>query len=404
MLCKNKKCNKEFDDNFSFCPYCGRAVVQVKKETRRPNGMGSVWKRKDCKKKPWAAAGSMNGSQVFIGYFATKSEAARALQDFTLNPTNIYNITLSQLYDKWIKTKTFLKLSDSAKSGHKSAWNKLKIIGNQKFRDLRTSDFQAIIDYYESPHHERGANGQLKYLDENGKGTMRKTDKPKICNGLGYSAMNTMKTLVSNLYKFALKEDIVNKNYATFLELPDKEDVNATAFSDTQLELIRLNIDKVPYMDYAYALCYLNFRISEFLELTSDSFFRTESGIPVLRGGKKTAAGKNRLIPVHPNIENIAINCINKKGETIFCRNDGTPMNKDYFLKYCFRPAMQQIGITDDYTPQSCRRTFSTRMSAAGVREEDIIALMGHTDFDADIKHYIKQEVDTLYKAIKKMA
>lgn len=404
MLCKNKKCNKEFDDNFKFCPYCGKEVAPVKKETRRPNGMGSVWKRKDCKKKPWAAAASLSGHQVFIGYFATKGEALRAIQEYELNPTSIYNITLEQLYNKWIQSKAYIKLSDSAKSGHKSAWNKIKVLGNRKFRELRTSDFQFIVDYYENPHHERGANNQLKYIDDKGKVTMKKTDKPKMCNGLGYSALNTMKALISDLYKFALKEDLVNKNYASFLELPEREDVNATAFTDTQLQLIKQNVGKVPYMDYAYALCYLNFRISEFLELTSASFFRTESGVPVLRGGKKTTAGKNRLIPVHPNIEKIVLNCLSKNGDTIFCRTDGTPMNKDYFLKSCFRPAMQQIGISDDYTPQSCRRTFSTRMSAAGAREEDIIALMGHTDFDVDIKHYIKQEVDTLYKAIKKMA
>ncbi|MGN1138902.1 MAG: hypothetical protein ACI4RM_05590 [Ruminococcus sp.] len=53
---------------------------------------------------------------------------------------------------------------------------------------------------------------------------------------------------------------------------------------------------------------------------------------------------------------------------------------------------------------QSCRRTFSTRMSAVGAREEDIIALTGHTDFDVDTKHYIKQEADTLYKAVNTMA
>ena len=44
------------------------------------------------------------------------------------------------------------------------------------------------------------------------------------------------------------------------------------------------------------------------------------------------------------------------------------------------------------------RRTYSTRLSAAGVSQEDIIALMGHTDFDVDIKHYINQEMDTLIK------
>ena len=43
-------------------------------------------------------------------------------------------------------------------------------------------------------------------------------------------------------------------------------------------------------------------------------------------------------------------------------------------------------------------------MSAAGARQEDIIALMGHTNFDVDINHYINQETETLYNAIMKMA
>lgn len=62
------------------------------------------------------------------------------------------------------------------------------------------------------------------------------------------------------------------------------------------------------------------------------------------------------------------------------------------------------MSLPDDLTPHSCRRTFSTRMSAAGARQEDIITLMGHTNFDVDINHYINQEADTLYKAILKMA
>lgn len=65
---------------------------------------------------------------------------------------------------------------------------------------------------------------------------------------------------------------------------------------------------------------------------------------------------------------------------------------------------MDALGFGRSYTPHSCRRTFSTRMSAAGARQEDIIALMGHTDYKVDIEHYIVQEVDTLYSAINKMA
>ena len=162
-------------------------------------------------------------------------------------------------------------------------------------------------------------------------------------------------------------------------------------------------------MDYIYIMCYVNFRVSEFLELTPDRYKVTDSGIHYFVGGKKTDAGKDRIVPVHPKIQQLVQKCIENEGETIFCRihggsEFGKAMNKDYFLKYCFRPAMQAIGLSDEYTPHSCRRTFSTRMSAAGAREEDIIALMGHTDYKVDIDHYIIQEVDTLYNAIKLLA
>ena len=408
--CINKRCNRELQDDFIFCPYCGKNQSSDKpKSRRRTKGTGSIYIRKDNKSKPYAAASSATGKQVYLGAFATKREAENALKDYEYNPVNGFNMTLEQLHEKWIKTKAYDRLGKSVKSNYVSAWIKLEPLHKRKFRDLRTSDYQYIIDYYDNPHHEVGAGGKLKYLDKNGKGTYKVTNTPKICEGLGYSALHKVKCLLTTLYTFAMKEDIVNKDYATFIELPEQEETTATRFTEVQLELIKQNICKVPYMDYIYIMCYVNFRVSEFLELTPDRYKVTDSGIHYFVGGKKTDAGKDRIVPIHPKIQQLVQSCINNNGETIFCRihegsEFGKAMNKDYFLKYCFRPAMQAIGLGDEYTPHSCRRTFSTRMSAAGAREEDIIALMGHTDYKVDIDHYIIQEVDTLYNAIKLLA
>lgn len=408
--CINKRCNRELQDDFIFCPYCGKNQSSDKpKSRRRTKGTGSIYIRKDSKSKPYAAASSVTGKQVYLGAFATKREAENALKDYEYNPVNGFNMTLEQLHEKWMKTKAYAKLGDSVKSNYASAYIKLKPLYKRKFRDLRTSDYQYIIDYYDNPHHEVGAGGKLKYLDKNGKGTYKVTNTPKICEGLGYSALHKVKCLLTTLYTFAMKEDIVNKDYATFIELPEQEETTATRFTEVQLERIKQNVGKVPYMDYIYIMCYVNFRVSEFLELTPDRYKVTDSGIHYFVGGKKTDAGKDRIVPVHPKIQQLVQKCIENEGETIFCRihggsEFGKAMNKDYFLKYCFRPAMQAIGLSDEYTPHSCRRTFSTRMSAAGAREEDIIALMGHTDYKVDIDHYIIQEVDTLYNAIKLLA
>lgn len=60
----------------------------------------------------------------------------------------------------------------------------------------------------------------------------------------------------------------------------------------------------------------------------------------------------------------------------------------------------------DAETGKTARETighYATRAAAAGVRKEDIIRMMGHTDYKVDVDSYIKQEASTLVKAIEKM-
>ena len=402
--CINRRCNKELPDDYGFCPYCGKNQSEVRrKEPKRPNGTGSIYIRKDNKSKPYAAASSLSGKQVYLGSFATRTEAIQALKEYEYNPVTSYNITLEQLHEEWQKI-AYKKLGKSVQQNYNSAWYKLKPLYKRKFRDIRTGEMQAIIDFYEAPHHEIGVEGKPKYIDSNGKGTYTVTDTPKMSNGLKFSALHKIKCLLTLMYNYAMKNDIVNKNYAEFIELPEKNETSKSRFTDIQLEKLRQNIGIIPYADYIFAMCYLNFRISEFLELTADSYHISETGIPVFIGGKKTEAGTDRLVPIHKKIQPIVQSCIEKHGETVFCDEDGRALTSDRFRKQCFYPAIQTLGFPDDLTPHSCRRTFSTRMSAAGARQEDIIALMGHTNFDVDINHYINQETETLYNAIMKMA
>lgn len=402
--CINRRCNKQLEDFHSFCPYCGKNQSQKpQKQKKRINGTGSIYVRKDLKSKPYAASKVVDGKRVYIGNYATRTEAVQALQEFEYNPVTKFNITLEQLHEEW-KEVAYKNLGKSVQQNYNSAWYKLKPLYKRKFRDIRTGEMQAIIDFYEAPHHETGTEGRLKYIDGNGKGTYTVTDTPKMSDGLKFSALHKIKCLLTSMYSYAMQNDVVNKNYAEFVQLPKKNETSKSRFTDMQLEKLCQNIGIIPYADYIFAMCYLNFRISEFLELTFDSYHVSETGIPVFIGGKKTEAGTDRLVPIHPKIQDIVQSCLDKHGETIFCDENGKAMTPDHFRKQCFYPAIQHLGFPDDLTPHSCRRTFSTRMSAAGARQEDIIALMGHTNFDVDINHYINQETETLYKAITKMA
>lgn len=400
--CINKRCNKILQNDFVYCPYCGKSQIPEKKAPKRPNGTGSIYKRKDNKSNPWAASSTFTGKRVYIGSFPTKTEAIKALQTYEYNPTTSYNITLEELHEEW-KATAYRNIGKCSIQGYESSWIKLKPLYKRKFREIRTGELQAIIDYYDSPHQQLGKNGVLMYLDDKGNGTSKVTDKIKICDGLKYSALHKIKVLLTNMYSYAMQNDIVNKNYATFIILPERNESSKTRFTDAQLELIKQNINKIPYADYIYCMCYLNFRLSEFLELTKDDYYISETNVPLFIGGKKTEAGTDRLVPIHPNIQNIVSDCIAKNGETIFCDKEGKSMDNNKFRRNCFYPTLDALGLPRTLTPQSCRRTFSTRMSAAGARQEDIIALMGHTNFDVDINHYINQEADTLYNAVKKM-
>ena len=402
--CRNKRCNRELENDFDFCPYCGKSQLeQEKKAPKRPNGTGSIYKRKDNKRNPWAASSTFTGKRVYIGSFPSKTEALRALQSYEYNPTTSYNITLEELHKEWMPI-AYRNIGENAKQGYDSSWVKLKPLYKRRFRDLRTGELQAIIDYYDNPHQQLGKGGVLMYLDEKGKGTSKVTNTPKICEGLKFSALHKIKVLLTNMYSYAMQNDIVNKNYASFIVLPERNETAKTRFTDIQLELIRQNIGKIPFTEYIYAMCYLNFRLSEFLELTKDNYHISDTKIPVFVAGKKTEAGTDRLVPIHPNIEKIVQDCLNKNGETIFCDENGKAMDNNRFRRNYFYPTLDKLGLPRTLTPHSCRRTFSTRMSAAGARHEDIIALMGHTNFDVDINHYINQEAETLYKAVKKMA
>lgn len=410
--CINRRCNMSFADSFKFCPYCGKPQTAKKKpKTRRSNGAGCIFERKDVKTNPFFAFKTVNKQQIYIGAFPDKAAAERALIEYApiISEMPKEVLTLERVYNSWLNSKSYNKLKKSTKQGYNAAWLKLRTIKDFPFADLKTTDYQKIIDYYELPHPEEGVGGVVKKVDELGNVKMNGLGYEKINEGLSFSALNKIKCLISHICKHAMRDDLIERNYGALLELPAPDEISATRFTDIQLQKIKENIGVIPYCDYIYALCYLNFRISEFLELTPAAYhtIKNDTGqiIPFLRGGKKTDAGRNRVIPIHPNVQKIIKERLTQHGQTLFCKPDGSPINENYFRKYCFYPAMEKLGFADfGFTPHSCRRTFSTRMSAAGAREEDIAALMGHADYDVDKKHYINQEVKTLYAAVLKMA
>lgn len=349
----------------------------AKKSIKRENGTGSVYRRKDLKRRPWVAvapaelvrddaSGRVNAQQMVIGHYATAQEAKDALDEYRRNPTTKFNITLDQLHDEWAEI-AYRSISKQTKDNYDACWLKLEPLYAQKFREIRTAQMQSVIDMY---------------------------------SGMSHSTLSKIKALLTQLYDYAMQNDIVNKNYAKFIVLPRQEKTAKDCFSDLELEKIKKAAGCVPFADVILMMCYTGFRVSEFLELTPFSY---DASLNALKGGKKTDAGRDRVVPVHDAIKPYLEAWIAKNGETIICASDGKPYTADRFRRQCYYPALEAIGVRR-LSPHATRHTFATRLSAAGARTEDIQALAGHEDYEVTANTYIHQDIGTLRAAIEKLS
>lgn len=374
-----------------------------RKRIKRENGTGSVYKRGDLKRRPWVAVApaklkidpithKLQTVQPVLGYFATEREANDILDMYCQSPSTKFNITLEELHKEWM-TIAYRDISQQSIDNYNSSWYKLRPLYKDKVRNIRTAAMQSIIDYYDSDHQKEGAGGVPL--------TDKATGEPIMRGPLSFSALSKLKALLTSMYKYAMQNDVVNKNYASFIELPPSGEAKKDRFTEDELHRIRDAVGKVPLANYVFAMCNLGHRIGEFLALEKgDVFFR--DGMMIIYGGNKTEAGERKIVPVNSAIQPIVEQQLAMGGQTLFCRPDGTPWTTDNFRNH-FKNCLSEIGVRV-LTPHATRRTFSTRLSAAGVSREDIIALMGHTDFEVDIQHYINQEAKTLYKAVQKIS
>lgn len=351
---------------------------------KRENGSGSIVRRKlanGTKYVAYAPAkyiecdGRIKKVQQKLGSFDKKSEARAVLDDYLRHPTTKYNFTLQNLYEEW-KSIAFSDIKKQTQTNYTTCWEKVCSCPEPKIaaklvRDITTADMRRILDYYAT---EQIVDG--------------KTQKP-----LSKSYITKIKALLTQLFDYALENNIVDKNYAALVKLPKMENAKARSFTDLEFAKLEKNWRNVPGGDACYVLCYTGFRVTEFCELTMFSYDPKEQ---TLAGGLKTDAGRDRVVPVHPRIQGIVGEWYETSKGPLFPRKDGKPHNKDTFMRTVWRPCMDALGLPSDLTPHSARHTCATRLSAAGVPPEDIQKIMGHADYSVTANTYINQDISTL--------
>lgn len=369
MLCP--KCRSEIPDDANICCYCGRVIHRLEPRPRkRPNGAGSVYKLTDKRRsRPWVVA----KSGTIMGRYATKSGAMEALAKLAGKPVgDAIDLTVGEIHTLW-QAQHYARLTPKGQETYDLAWAKLEPLAPRKMRSIRTEDVQAIVD------------------GEAAKGRSR-------------SSLEKIRMLYSQLCQYAMKKDIIDRNYAEYLVLPRQKTVVRDVF--TEDEIRRLKEDAAAGGETSMViliLIYTGYRINELLQKRRDQVDLSKG---VMYGGEKTAAGRGRVVVINDAIRPYVEHFMGKGGGALLLSGYSGNIVRNNFARRDWTDTLQRLGITREgrqLHPHCTRYTFATRAKAAGVDNDALKRTIGHTDFATTSEYYIQTDVEYLKKEIGKM-
>lgn len=350
------KCKKSIPEDALFCQWCGKKQAQEpRKALKRPNGTGTVYKLQGRRSRPWVAAKGKN----IIGYYAKKTAALDALarvQGRRLD--EVYNWTFSQVYVAW-KDVHFREIGSAGIESYEHAYVVFTPLHNRKFRDLRTSDFQSIIDKYGSKSH---------------------------------STLSKLKQLVTQMSQWAIQQELISTNFASFVKLPEAVKKEKEIFTAEDIQ--KLEEDGSLTAKLVLMLIYTGMRIGELFTLRAENVYPT-----YVIGGEKTEAGRNRIIPIRSEGRAYFAELKTRaSGDLLISGYSGQKVIAN-FRKRDYYPLLKRLKI-EKKTPHATRHTFASWAVANNVRPELLQKMLGHADYSTTANIYEHFDIDQLVNAI----
>lgn len=338
-----------------------------------PNGYGSIIKVKDKKRrKPYRVRVTQGfddkGKQIIknFGYFEKREEAIEALQEYNSNPYDISQnkITFAEVYDKW-SVSHFEKVSDSAITNYKNAYARYcESLHKIRMKDIRLTHLQAVIDN---------------------------------C-GMAHPTRAMIKTLFNVLFKFAMKNDIVEKDYAIYVDVGHREGkINRTPFTKIEIQTLCDNVNKLDFVDTVLIMIYTSMRVGELLDIRIENVHLEER---YMIGGLKTKAGINRVIPINRKIEPFIRKYYeeNKNQEYLIMNALGRPMGYSNYRREKFDNIMEKLKM--EHCPHDCRHTGISLLNTAGANLLCIKRIVGHSSQDITEDVYTHKSIEELIDTI----
>lgn len=332
---------------------------------RLPNGYGSVHKLSGTRRNPWRVRKTVGkteeGKLIFIniGYYSSRTKALEALAEFNKNPYDLSNdkLTFDDVY-KLMLEREEMKLSEASLKNFASLYKHLIPIHKMNIKEIRTLHLQKIIDEMI----------------------------------VGFSMKKKTKMLMNKTFSYALKNDIVEKDYAKFVELIDNgtgETREPLPFTFEEISEV-FSKDTFEY-DVAKILLCTGYRINELLSIPTKNVHIEEG---YLLGGSKTKAGKDRIVPISKHIKSIIEKYYDPKNEFLFMSKRG----KRYpYSTYNDR----WMKILPAHTPHDTRHTFISIMDNVQANKVAAHRIFGHANSGVTEKVYTHKNLNDLQEVMR---
>lgn len=203
-------------------------------------------------------------------------------------------------------------------------------------------------------------------------------------SGLSYSSCKKVRSLLNQLYSFAIINDWCSKSYSQYLNIGHNTPKRPRkVFTTNQINRLWYINAEIPLI-----LLYTGLRASELINLKSTDINRKQRYLKVT--SSKTKAGI-RIIPIHHRIWSFIESRLSDKW-IIKERNYVS-------LSHTFKLAMRSINAK--HTPHDCRHSFATRLDDVGANYNAKRLLLGHASSNVTDGVYTHKSLRQLRKAIE---
>lgn len=339
-----------------------------KQQFRHENGFGSIVKLSGNRRKPFAVritTGWKDGKQVrkYLGYYKSEAEALIALAEYHKSgiDLDLTKLTLEEVFNRWYE-RIEDKSSKTVLNSHNMTKSRLGILGKKPIKDVKVDHLQDWLD---------GVN-------------------------LKPGSKKRLKSTLHQLFDYAIKNDIVQKNPAKYLDIGEKVEPTGAIFTDEEIKTLWKHADTNQHAKTLLILIYTGMRVGELLDLRAEDLYLDEN---YAVGGNKTPSGRDRIIPFHREI----LPFVKERAENYGClvpSGKGEPIGYRSF-QYHFLRLMTQFGW--EHKIHDTRKTAISLMHRAEIPMETIRIIVGHSGQGVTEQYYLRKTPKELVEAVNKM-